>query len=234
MECRAGGVAATGKFGPPHVEGGRCFRCGGSGRDPRARPDRSPRGVRDSPPSGSPSASRSSQGSTQRPPGQGGGVSPGPIKVSRAGKRFFAWLGHLFSTEGTFYTKDELEALATDPAIGYKINAKTIAERDAALGLQAAGKLPPGELLRDSVGGGAADFEDAGGQLWDVKTYNSNFRNGFSPKAATDEIQENMDTGENVILDTRNLSQSDLTTLQKIVGLHEAWIGHILWWPIDE
>ena len=68
-------------------------------------------------------------------------------------------------------TEAELDALATDPAIGNKVTPKTIAEREVGIGLEAKGEVSG--LVRDPSG--KAEFIDSSGQKWDVKAYNSSF-----------------------------------------------------------
>lgn len=126
-------------------------------------------------------------------------------------------------------TQAELDALATDPAIGNKITSKTIAEREVGLGLESKGEVTG--LTRDPSG--KAEFIEASGQKWDVKAYNSNFapkKGGFTLNKSMESINKSLSEGENVMVDTRNLSSSDLTLLKNEV-LKQGLGDRVKFWP---
>lgn len=138
-------------------------------------------------------------------------------------------------TEGTNVaanlSRDERVAqLAKDPAIGGKVTAKTTREAEAALGLEQAGELRT-PVKRDPTGG--ADFIDGAGQAWDVKAFNSKFpprSGGFELSDALTKIKKALDGGEDVILETKDLSSVHLADLKRAVDA-QGWSSRIRWWP---
>lgn len=111
-------------------------------------------------------------------------------------------------------TPQEFEALATDPAIGNKVTPGTIAEREAALKLETKGEIP-GPITRDLSGAG--DFIDANGNMWDVKSFNSNFpvkKGGFTVDKSMKTIEESLEKGEKVIINPTNMSSEDVQALK--------------------
>ncbi|HIW32719.1 MAG TPA: hypothetical protein IAA29_08020 [Candidatus Paenibacillus intestinavium] len=124
-------------------------------------------------------------------------------------------------------TQVELDALATDPAIGNKITPKTIAEREVGLGLEARGEVSG--LVRDPSG--KAEFIDSSGQKWDVKAFNSNFApKGYNLSDAMTNIRKSISDGENVMLDARNLSQEHLSELKDEL-VRTGLINNVKIWP---
>lgn len=80
------------------------------------------------------------------------------------------------------------------------------------------GKLKP-PITRDPVKG-RGEFIDGNGKVWDVKAFNSNFpaeKGGFSLKNDLDKVKKELAKGENVIIDTQNLSPSDLQQLKNAI-----------------
>jgi len=107
--------------------------------------------------------------------------------------------------------------LAKDPAQGGKITPKTLREADVAMGLESRGRLKA-PVTREPTGG--ADFVDGNGQEWDVKQFNSNFppeKGGFDLTKSMTKINESLRDGENVIVDSVNMSPSDLNALKQAV-----------------
>jgi hypothetical protein len=128
-------------------------------------------------------------------------------------------------------TQGEWDELALDPAIGRRSTHKTEAEREAALGLEARNAIP-GPIERDPNPAGG-DFIDGTGQVWDVKTFNSNYsprKGGFTPEAAEKSMLKDLNRGENIILDTRNLSNQHMHELRNLVT-QKGWEGRVEWWP---
>jgi hypothetical protein len=126
--------------------------------------------------------------------------------------------------------EERLAELAKDPAIGGKVTAKTTREAEAALGLEQAGELRT-PVKRDPTGG--ADFIDGAGRAWDVKAFNSRFpprSGGFELGDALTKIKKALDSGENVILETRDLSPAHLADLKRAVDA-QGWSSRIRWWP---
>lgn len=108
-------------------------------------------------------------------------------------------------------SKEELEALAKDPS-HYKatrdidIN-KGIHEREVGLALEEQGLLK-GPITRDLSG--KAEFIDANGQKWDVKSFNSNYppsKGGYTLNDSMKKINKSLAENENVILDTTYLKK---------------------------
>ncbi|MBN2736310.1 MAG: hypothetical protein JXR70_04970 [Spirochaetales bacterium] len=128
-------------------------------------------------------------------------------------------------------TQEELDSLASDPAHGNKIDIKSMREREVGLALEKSGKVP-GPITRDPSG--AAEFIDNTGQLWDVKGFNSNFppkKGGYTLQKSMNSIMESLSHGENVMLDTKNLSTEHLAELLaeiKKLGLDSKVIP----WPL--
>lgn len=127
-------------------------------------------------------------------------------------------------------TPEEFENLARDPAQGNAIIEKSIHERTVGLALEAQGKLKP-KIKRDPSG--AAEFIDGNGIKWDVKSFNSKFppkKGGFTVEKGTRKIEEELRKGENVILDTTNLSPGHVEQLRGAVEA-KAWGDKIVWFP---
>jgi hypothetical protein len=68
--------------------------------------------------------------------------------------------------------ESRLKELATDPAQGGAVTAKTLREADVGLALEEAGRLPK-PITRDLSG--RAEFLDGASKRWDVKRFNSSF-----------------------------------------------------------
>ncbi|SHE87581.1 hypothetical protein SAMN05444273_10313 [Litoreibacter ascidiaceicola] len=142
------------------------------------------------------------------------GSNGGNIRITRKKGRFAR-------------TQDEFDDLARDPAHGGKTTPATKAERDVGLGLEDNGEVP-GPIRRDPTGG--AEFIDASGVEWDVKAYRSEFPNGFNAERVESQLNMSRRLGENVMIDTRGLSSTDLSSVREIVtrnGLDE----NVKFWP---
>lgn len=124
-------------------------------------------------------------------------------------------------------TLEEYDALARDPATGNRITPATQAERDVGLGLEERGAVP-GPIRRDTSGN--AEFIDADGVEWDVKSYRSDYPNGFVPERVERQLTLARDLGENIMLDTRSLSPDDLSTLREIVA-RNGFEDVVLYYP---
>ena len=124
--------------------------------------------------------------------------------------------------------QDRLDELAQDPAHNGKETPGSRREAEVGLSLEEAGELP-GPIQRDPSG--AAEFIDATGQKWDVKAFNSNFpprKGGFKLETAMDKIRGELDAGENVILDTKNLSPAHQQQLREAIEA-QGWGDRIKW-----
>ena len=120
-----------------------------------------------------------------------------------------------------------LEELAADPAHGGQITDNSWQEALVAYDLATSGRLPG--LRRDP---GPADFLDLSGQAWDVKGYNSAYRNGYSLPKALEQIELSIRIErEYVILDTTKMNDADIAELREAVGKRAEWEGKVIWWP---
>lgn len=124
----------------------------------------------------------------------------------------------------------ELDSLAKDPAHGNKLEAKGVHERKAALELEDQGELQ-GPVTRDPSG--AAEFIDSTGKKWDMKSFDSRFppkKGGFELNTDLGKIEAELNQGENVILDTTNLTPADAKALDLAVQ-NKGWSAKIRWYP---
>lgn len=166
--------------------------------------------------------------------GDGGGLAEDAIKGGGSTKN----TGKLmYDADGNYTggrTKAELDALADDPAhMGSKRQVdieKGIHEQKVGLGVEESGKIK-GPITRDPSG--KAEFFDADGQAWDVKSFNSYYKpkqGGFTLQSAMRSINKSLSEGEHVILDTTNLSSQHLSEL--LVELEKQnLMDKIILWP---
>jgi RHS repeat-associated protein len=111
------------------------------------------------------------------------------------------------------------DALAQDPAHNGQISPKTLREADVGLDLESQGKLK-GPITRDPNPAGG-EFIDADGVKWDVKRFNSKFppkKGGFDAARDMGKIEGEIGKGENVIVDTADMSPADVQTLKNAVN----------------
>ncbi len=111
-----------------------------------------------------------------------------------------------------------LDELARDPASGGTVDADSLREAEVGVLLDQRGDLP-GPLRRDASGAG--EFFDANGELWDIKAFRSTRPDGspnFVLEAALSSIQGEFLAGENIILDTLNLDEADLSALLSAIA----------------
>ncbi len=123
-----------------------------------------------------------------------------------------------------------IEDLAKDPAQGNKVTPKTTQEAKVGLDLEKQGKLD-GPITRSPDP--RAEFVDAKGQKWDVKTFNSNFppkQGGFTPQSAINSMGKDIALGENIIVDTSNMSAQAIADLKAAVNA-QGWTNKVIWWP---
>jgi hypothetical protein len=123
--------------------------------------------------------------------------------------------------------------LAKDPAHGNAVTPKSEREAQVALALEERGGAEglPGPIRRDPSG--KADFIDSSGQKWDVKTPNTNFppdRGGSTLAKTLADIEAEFMRGENVILDTKDMSADFLQQLRKAIE-DRGWGARIRWYP---
>ena len=127
-------------------------------------------------------------------------------------------------------TQAELDSLARDPSHRGQITPKTEQERRVGLDLEAKGIIP-GKITRDPTG--AAEFIDGKRQKWDVKSFRSNRlprKGGFDKRKDADKVDKSLDQGENVIVDTSNMTAGDIAALKSEGGVRN-WGNKVVYWP---
>ena len=129
------------------------------------------------------------------------------------------------SADAFGYTPEAYRKLASDPAQGGIADSKGREERDATIKAVRDGKIR-GPLVRDPTG--HADFRDVNGKDWDVKSFRSNYENGFNQKKSADSIDEELRVGENVVVNTANMSASDVEKLQS-EGARRGWGSRVVY-----
>jgi len=130
-------------------------------------------------------------------------------------------------------TQEQYEDLAKDPAHKNSSRPDDIKqgemERNIGLSLEKAGRLD--EIVRDPTG--KAEFIDSSGQKWDIKSFNSNYparKGGFTLNKAMESINRELNTGENVIVDTTNMSVDHINALQNAVDTN-GLTDNVIFWP---
>ncbi len=127
-------------------------------------------------------------------------------------------------------TQEELDALASDPAHGGRVGKKSVQEREVGLGAEASG-LMPGPIIRYPTG--AAEFIDSNGQAWDVKGFRSDFppeKGGFDLAQDMKNIDSELASGHNVIVDTSKMSESAVKSMKDEVE-RRGLGGKVVFWP---
>jgi hypothetical protein len=127
-------------------------------------------------------------------------------------------------------TPEEFDDLAKDPAHNGKVSDKTRQERNVAVDLENRGEVP-GPVRRSPDP--KADFVDATGQKWDVKGFNSNFpknKGGFDLARDAAKIDAELAKGQNVMLDTTNMSAADAAAL-RAEAASRGWGSRVRWHP---
>lgn len=129
--------------------------------------------------------------------------------------------------------EERLDDLAQDPAHrGKDPSPKTRREAEVGMALEEQGVLK-GPIKRDPNPAGG-EFIDADGKVWDVKTFNSNYKprdGGFSLDKDVAKIEKELGKGEGVILDTKDLSAEHLEQLREAVT-QKGWTNdQVLWFP---
>jgi hypothetical protein len=120
--------------------------------------------------------------------------------------------------------------LARDPAQGGKVTPKTVREAEVAVSLEESGKVS-GPVKRDPSG--AADFLDGGEKPWDVKGFDSHqpaFKGGFDLMQDADKIDASLAQGENVMVDTGQMTPTDIQDL-KNEGPKRGWGDKVQFFP---
>ena len=122
-------------------------------------------------------------------------------------------------------TPEQYRDLARDPAHGGRITRNGPQERDAAITAWKSGQIkgPPTRSPNPE-----ADFRDADGKEWDVKSFNSQYRNGFSLPGSADDIDTELKKGEHVIVNTENMSAADVAAL-KAEDARRGWSNKVIY-----
>jgi hypothetical protein len=127
--------------------------------------------------------------------------------------------------------EQRLQELAKDPAHGGRTSAASRAEAEAGLGLEEGGVLR-GPIRRSANPG--EEFIDGNGQSWDVKAFRSDVvrRGRFTVDTAMESIgKEIRQSGNNVILDTRNLTADDVAALKNALTQTPDLLAKVVFYP---
>ncbi len=129
------------------------------------------------------------------------------------------------------FTRDEwIKELAQDPAHKGVLDAKGIREAEVGLSLEESGKIPK---IAGRDPSGAAEFIDVTGQKWDVKAFNSKFppkKGGFQLERDLGRVESEIGKGENVILDSANLTADHAAQLKAAIEA-KGLSGNVIWFP---
>lgn len=131
-------------------------------------------------------------------------------------------------------TEQELESLALDPAHSGSNRPIDIekGQHEARVGLELEERGELKNIVRDSTG--KAEFIDGNGhQPWDVKSFNSNYKpnkGGFRLDKAMNTINKSLEEGENVIIDTTNMTSEHVSELIEEIQ-KQGLENNILFWP---
>ena len=96
------------------------------------------------------------------------------------------------------------------------------------MGLEESGDVKS-PIVRDPTG--ESEFIDADGQQWNVKGFNSNFpprKGGFDLETDANKVDFELNNGENVMLDKKNMSQADIDAL-RAEGESRGWGDRVKW-----
>lgn len=138
--------------------------------------------------------------------------------------------------------EERLADLARDPDHAGKASPSSIAEAEAVMGLEDAGLIPTGSRRPPTRDG--SDFHDPTGQKWDVKAPRSRtnliheiqekarakgkpapelptdrpIRGEFTVESTLKELRKEIEAGEKVIVDTRNMQPADVEALREAIA----------------
>jgi WXG100 family type VII secretion target len=155
-------------------------------------------------------------------------VGQGMIDMFKRGANDSDWFNKsLDVAEWIKKDPDRLADLASDAAQGGQVSAKTLFEARVGLTLEEAGALKA-PITRDRTQ--AAEFIDADGVSWDVKSFYAKRPGSFQLDREVRKIGDELRLGENVILDTSDLGPSEIEDLRKAVTSNK-WDDRVLWYP---
>lgn len=155
--------------------------------------------------------------------------------------------------KGTPEYQRRFDELSKDPAQGGKATPNSRREAEVGLDLEARGTLP-GPIQRSPLGKAASgkdldlgEFFDRNGKAWDVKGFKDKFppnarknpgqlmpkgmKGRYSRAEARETIQDEINGGKNVILDSRDLSPAARADLDNLVKSEPGWKGKVIWYP---
>jgi hypothetical protein len=150
--------------------------------------------------------------------------------------------GYVSPRPGSPEYEVRLNELAQDPAHNGAINAKSLQEARVGLEAEANGTIP-GPIRRAPFGPDGEDqgeFIDADEQRWDVKSSpdvqpstsrrpGQPIPNPQSTQEFSDMINNELDRGENVLLDSDGMTPERLAQLKAITDHNPAWQGKVAW-----
>jgi len=146
-------------------------------------------------------------------------------------------------TPGTPEYDEYIADLAKDPAKSGRTSPASVREATVATQAEADGDIP-GPIARtpfDDAGNDQGDFTDGTGQRWEVKsspdvrpsykgdTAGQPIANPQNNQEFTDMINDELDDGQNVLLDPDGMTPTRLADLQHFVADHPEWQGRVTW-----
>ncbi|MFC4123693.1 hypothetical protein [Nocardia rhizosphaerae] len=150
------------------------------------------------------------------------------------------------NTPGTPEYEKRQQELAMDPAKGGRVSGASM--REAAVGLEAerTGSVP-GPISRAQLGpdgGDMGEFVDAEGTRWDVKSspditpFYTKAPGKPIPHPQSDEkfidmINEDIASGEKILLDPVGMSDARKTHIKDLILAHPEWYDHVVWVEMD-
>ncbi|MFI7603539.1 hypothetical protein ACIBTV_00250 [Micromonospora sp. NPDC049366] len=174
-----------------------------------------------------------------RPPGESGGSSDRPTGNDQR---------YRTPERGTPEYDRRVEELAADPAHNGNISAKSRREAEVGLAAEAEGKIP-GPIRRAELDNSdpafqkdQGEFIDANGNNWDVKAPADIFPagryagqpmpEGMRGRYDGDEFEQKLADevagGQNVVIDTKNLSPEAVADLKNRVAGRDDWDGKVV------
>ena len=142
-----------------------------------------------------------------------------------------------YSADGKYTggrTDEQLQDLANDPAHAGSTRPSDMAkgQHEAEIGLDLEEQGLLNDIVRDPTGN--AEFIENGGSgtHWDIKSFNSNFppkQGGTTLDTAMESIAESLSQGENVVIDTTNMSAELIDQLTQAISA-QGLGNQIIWW----
>ncbi|GGK67625.1 hypothetical protein [Nocardia camponoti] len=151
--------------------------------------------------------------------------------------------GYKTPAKGTAEYEKRIAELAKDPAHGGEVTPKSRREAEVGLELERRGDLKgPIERAQFVNGKDMGEFKDANGQYWDVKAPTDTFQQGpyagqpmppgtrgiYDRAQLEQKIENELYEGENVIVDTNNLSANGAADLRALIASRPEWAGKVV------